>query len=80
MNTGGSTGDPLTFLVSTYNGFIDNIHLKHYYKYTGYTNSDLIVSFAGRSIPENLTKKIFFGLKQIKNLALLENILFHRFT
>ena len=52
MNTGGSTGEPLGFLVSNLVGRIDAIHQEFVFKTTmGYRPGDVIVAFDGTSVP-----------------------------
>ena len=52
MNTGGSTGEPLEFLVSSLAGLIDKIHQEFVYKVTmKYQTDDIIVAFDGSSVP-----------------------------
>ena len=53
MNTGGSTGEPLEFLVSSIAGSIDKIHQEFMFKkIMHYQKGDRIVAFDGSSVPE----------------------------
>lgn len=53
MNTGGSTGEPLEFIVSTLAGVIDKVHQEFAFKTTmGYQEGDTIVAFDGSIVPE----------------------------
>lgn len=55
MNTGGSTGEPLEFLVSNFAGKIDAIHQEFVFKTTmNYIPGDIIVAFDGSSVPLEL--------------------------
>jgi len=50
MNTGGSTGEPLEFLVS---GNIDSVHQEFVFKkFMQYQRGDIIVAFDGSPVPE----------------------------
>ena len=52
MNTGGSTGEPLEFLVSHVAGLIDTVHQEFVYRTTmQYQPGDMIVAFDGSSVP-----------------------------
>jgi len=52
MNTGGSTGEPLEFIVSRIAGLIDEIHQEFAYRTTmQYQPGDVIVAFDGSSVP-----------------------------
>lgn len=52
MNTGGSTGEPLEFLVSRIAGQIDAVHQEFVYRLTmQYQPGDMIVAFDGSSVP-----------------------------
>lgn len=52
MNTGGSTGEPLEFIVSPIAGMIDTVHQEFVYRITmQYQPGDLIVAFDGSSVP-----------------------------
>lgn len=54
MNTGGSTGEPLEFPVSSIAGRIDSVHQEFLFRTMGYEPGDKIVAFDGSSVPENL--------------------------
>ncbi len=58
MNTGGTTGDPLSFPMSFH---LDAIHQRYLYNLMGYTDGDLIISLDGTRINlENQEKNIFW--------------------
>jgi len=51
MNTGGSTGEPLEFLVSRIAGLIDKVHQEFVFRMTmQYQPGDMIVAFDGSSV------------------------------
>jgi len=53
MNTGGSTGEPLEFLVSTIAGTVDGLHQEHHFRNVmHYTDGDRIAAFDGSSVPQ----------------------------
>lgn len=55
MNTGGSTGEPLEFLVSSLAGHSDRVHQEFVFRTTmHYQPGDKIVSFGGSSVPDTL--------------------------
>lgn len=54
MNTGGSTGEPLEFVVSRLAGLIDKVHQEFVYRTTmNYQVGDVTVGFGGSSVPAN---------------------------
>jgi phenylacetate-CoA ligase len=57
MNTGGSTGEPLEFPVSTLAGRVDTMHQDFLYKIMGYESGDKIFTFFGRSVSEECRKE-----------------------
>ena len=58
MNTGGTTGEPLTFPVSSH---FDHEHQEFIFNIMGYNSGDRIISFDGTKISEkNVTKGIFW--------------------
>ena len=63
MNTGGSTGEPLEFLVSNFAGKIEWIHQEFFHKIVGYSPGDKIVAFDGSSVPENLCQNHVYWTK-----------------
>jgi phenylacetate-CoA ligase len=54
MNTGGSTGDPLEFYVSSYAGLVSGMHHKYQFGLMGYRAGDTVAGFGGLSIPDQL--------------------------
>lgn len=61
MNTGGSTGQPLDFIVSNLAGFIDSAHQEFQYIMMGYEKGDLILAFDGSTVPQTkLERNIFW--------------------
>jgi len=55
MNTGGSTGEPLEFLVSSAAGRIDRVHQEFVFRTTmQYQPGDIIVAFDGSPVPAEL--------------------------
>jgi len=53
MNTGGSTGEPLEFIVSTIAGTVDGLHQEHHFRHVmNYTEGDRIAAFDGSSVPQ----------------------------
>lgn len=53
MNTGGSTGEPLDFVVSRIAGMVDTVHQLFLYRLTmQYQPGDMIVAFDGSSVPD----------------------------
>ena len=65
MNTGGSTGEPLEFLVSTIAGSIDKIHQEFVFKTTmGYQKGDKIVAFDGSTVPEEYIKSHIYWINK----------------
>tara|TARA_R110002051_G_scaffold325568_1_gene428959 strand:- start:8577 stop:9920 length:1344 start_codon:yes stop_codon:yes gene_type:complete len=66
MNTGGTTGEPLTFPVSSH---YEYEHHEFAFKLFNYQEGDEIVSFAGITIDEeNIKKNIFWKKEGRKNL------------
>jgi phenylacetate-CoA ligase len=65
FNTGGSTGEPLEFPVSTYDaGFIDRVHQKFLYNIIGYTHGDKIFAFGGCSVPEASRRRNIYWVEK----------------
>jgi phenylacetate-CoA ligase len=64
MNTGGSTGTPLKFIVSNKAGFMDSIHQEFLFRFMGYKDNDLIVTFDGTSVPEKDRENNIFWFKK----------------
>jgi len=62
MNTGGSTGEPLEFLVASIAAFIDKIHLEYVLRHTmQYEPTDTVVAFDGSSVPtKSLNRHIYW--------------------
>ena len=54
MNTGGSTGEPLEFIVCRGVGLVDSLHQEFLYRKAGYEPGDVIVALDGSSVPESL--------------------------
>jgi len=67
LNTGGSTGEPLEFLVSYSAGYIDYIHQKFIFEKMGYKKGDKIVAFDGSTIPSFLRKKNIYWITKSNN-------------
>jgi len=63
MNTGGSTGEPLEFPVSSIAGEIDGVHQEFHYRIIGYEPGDIIVAFDGSSVPEKLRQKHVYWIE-----------------
>mgnify|MGYP005989758029 CR=1 FL=1 len=63
MNTGGTTGNPLTFPVSSH---YEYEHHEFVFKLFNYQKGDQIVSFAGITIDEKKIKKNIFWKKESK--------------
>jgi len=63
MNTGGSTGEPLEFLVSDIAGRIDRAHQEFVFRTTmQYQLGDMIVAFDGSSVPaERLKANVYWA-------------------
>jgi len=60
QNTGGSTGSPLEFEVSSRVAEIERAHQIYLWNYLGYQDKDVIVSFGGITIPDEfLAKNIY---------------------
>lgn len=62
MNTGGSTGEPLEYVISTEAGIVDSIHRYMLYNMHGYATGDLIASFDGSSVPDELRAKDIYWI------------------
>lgn len=62
MNTGGSTGEPLEFMVARFAGLIDRVHQEFVYRMSmHYKPGDLIVAFDGSTVPpESLDSNIYW--------------------
>jgi phenylacetate-CoA ligase len=66
MNTGGTTGSPLTFPVSSH---YEYEHHEFAFKLFGYKKGDIIVSFDGTNISEdNIRNNIYWGKTSRSNL------------
>jgi len=63
MNTGGSTGEPLEFPVSSIAGKIDGVHQEFQYRIIGYEPGDKVVAFDGSSVPENLRQNHVYWIE-----------------
>lgn len=64
MNTGGSTGEPLDFIVSHLAGYIDTGHQEFVFRDTmGYVPGDVVVAFDGSSVPEESLRKECYWVK-----------------
>ena len=65
MNTGGSTGEPFEFIVSTLAGVIDKVHQEFVFKTTmGYKEGDKIVAFDGSTVPEECIKSHIYWIQK----------------
>lgn len=64
MNTGGSTGEPLEFIVSSLAGLVDKVHQEYQYNLMGVGRGDLIIAFDGSTVPEKLRKKNVYWIKR----------------
>jgi len=63
MNTGGSTGEPLEFIVSTIAGAVDKVHQEFVFKTTmNYQEGDKIVAFDGSTVPEECVKSHIYWI------------------
>lgn len=60
MNTGGTTGTPLTFPVSSH---YDDLHQLFAFRFLGYCNGDKIIAVDGSKICEKQTKKNIYWKK-----------------
>ncbi len=56
MNTGGSTGQPLEFIVDSLASVAAGIHQEFAFRLMGFRNGDRIAAFSGASIPDELRK------------------------
>lgn len=69
MNTGGSTGEPYEFIVSSKAGIVDSLHQKYQHKKIGFEDGDRIVVFNGCIIDGlDVSKNIFWKKKSQKEL------------
>ncbi len=59
MNTGGSTGEPLEFLVSPH---ADRIHHAFLYRMLGYEPGEPVIAFDGSSVPADLRARGVFWI------------------
>jgi phenylacetate-CoA ligase len=59
-NTGGSTGEPLEFLITNLVGAVDGIHQRFQFKLMGYEKNDLICGFGGMSVSKELREENIF--------------------
>ncbi|EKD32409.1 MAG: hypothetical protein ACD_77C00103G0020 [uncultured bacterium] len=73
MNTGGTTGTPLTFPVSSH---FDNLHQVFAFKLLGYNNGDKIIAVDGTKICEKNIKKNIYWKKMHNNAAPYGSIAF----
>jgi len=64
MNTGGSTGEPLEFLVSRLAGYIDLLHQDFVFRYfCNYREGDKVFAFDGVSVPKERLQKNIYWIK-----------------
>lgn len=68
MNTGGSTGEPLEFFVSSFAGSIDTVHQEFVFKkFMQYQKGDRIVAFCGSSVPKRDLDNHIYWIETSKN-------------
>lgn len=67
MNTGGSTGEPLEFLIS--GGNVDPPHQTFLWRLLGFTRGDVIVACDGTTVPEGLRRRQVYWVPKGKHPA-----------
>jgi phenylacetate-CoA ligase len=65
--TGGSTGIPMRFPVSSTLSLVDQTHQQFFFDQAGYVPGDVIVAFDGTTIPEELVKQCKYWQSKSSN-------------